>query len=181
MNSIFLILWSRLSRAIATVPDLGDRGVVMIAIAYTFFTLVFGLISGFLKWNPCRANRVIVRVVVTSLFAPAILEELAFRVLLLPYPSNYLSMSNLRWSIFSLLLFVIYHPVNALTFFPQGKETFFEPVFLALAAILGITCTIAYDRSGSLWLPVLIHWLAVVLWLLCFDGLQRLHFNRDRQ
>ena len=177
MNSIFLILWSRLSRAITTVPDLGDRSMVMVAIAYTFLTLVFGLLSGFLKWNPCRSNRVIVRVVVTSLLAPAILEELAFRVLLLPYPSSQLSMSNLRWSIFSLLLFVIYHPINALTFFPQGKETFFKPVFLGLAAILGIACTIVYYQSGSLWLPVLIHWLTVVLWLLCFDGLGRLHFN----
>ena len=177
MNSIFLILWSRLSRAIITVPDLGDRGVFMLAIAYAFLTLVLGIMFGFLDWNPCRSKRVIVRVVVTSLFAPAILEELAFRVLLLPYPSSQLSMSDLRWSMFSLLLFVIYHPLNALTFFPQGKQTFFEPLFLGLATILGITCTVVYYQSGSLWLPVLIHWLAVVLWLLCFNGLQQLYLN----
>ena len=180
MHSIFLILWLRLSQAITTRPDLGNLGVIMIAIAYAFLSLFLGLTSGFLEWNPCDSKRVIIRVVITSLFAPAILEELAFRVLLLPYSSGQLSVSDLRWSIFALLLFVIYHPANALTFFPQGRETFFDPLFLGLAGMLGITCTVVYYQSGSLWLPVLFHWLAVVLWLLCFGGLKRLHFNRDK-
>ncbi|MEL6500374.1 MAG: CPBP family glutamic-type intramembrane protease, partial [Cyanobacteria bacterium J06623_1] len=106
-----------------------------------------------------------------------------------------LSRSYLLWSGFSLLLFVIYHPLNALTFFPQGKETFFDPIFLSLAGILGLTCAIAYQQTGSLWLPVAIHqrsqqapsfyggvicdWLAVVFWLLCFDGLHRLKMDSN--
>jgi predicted Abi (CAAX) family protease len=80
------------------------------------------------------------------------------------------------WATLSLFLFVIYHPLNALTFFSQGRETFFDPIFLCLAAGLGIICTITYYQTGSLWLPVLIHWLVVVVWLLCFDGLTKLKF-----
>ena len=51
MNSIFLILWSRLSLAITTVPDLDDRGIAMVTIAYAFFTLVLGNVSRFLIDN----------------------------------------------------------------------------------------------------------------------------------
>ena len=178
MHLIFLILWSRLSRAITTAPDLANRGVLLVAIFGVFCTLIIGFVSSFLTWNLCRSKRAIVRIIITSLFAPAILEEIIFRVLLLPYPaSQTLSTNNVCWSILSLLVFVIYHPANALTFFPQGKETFLDPVFLTLAAILGTACTLAYNLSGSLWLPVLIHWLAVVLWLLCFGGLTKLHFD----
>ncbi|MEM8720927.1 MAG: CPBP family glutamic-type intramembrane protease [Cyanobacteria bacterium P01_G01_bin.39] len=99
------------------------------------------------------------------------LEELVFRGLILPYPDSSISLESYSiWSLFSLGLFIIYHPLNALTFFPQGRSVFFRPVFLVLAAALGIVCTITYWQTGSLWIPVIIHWLAVVLWLLCFGG-----------
>ena len=68
---------------------------------------------------------------------------------------------------------MIYHPVNALTFFPQGREIFFNPIFLSLATALGIACTVTYWQTGSLWIPVLIHWLAVVVWLVYFGGLKK--------
>ncbi|MEO1689929.1 MAG: CPBP family glutamic-type intramembrane protease [Cyanobacteria bacterium J06631_6] len=178
MNSIFLILGQRLGRAIATMPDLDHRNMLLMGLIYIFLTLLLGLTTGFLRWNPIASGRVIFRVVTTSLFAPAIIEELCFRVLPVPYPATEgLSRSYLLWSGFSLLLFVIYHPLNALTFFPQGKETFFDPIFLSLAGILGLTCAIAYQQTGSLWIPVAIHWLAVVFWLLCFDGLHRLKMD----
>ena len=95
----------------------------------------------------------------------------------MPYPdAQIMSKSDLIWSGFSLALFVIYHPLNALTFFPQGRPVFFSFHFLILAAALGATCNIAYWLSGSLWIPVLIHWLAVVFWLLCFGGLEKLNY-----
>jgi len=49
-----------------------------------------------------------------------------------------------------LATFVVYHPLNALTFYPVGRSTFMNPVFLLLAAILGVACSIAYLQSGSL-------------------------------
>jgi predicted Abi (CAAX) family protease len=72
-------------------------------------------------------------------------------------------------------MFIVYHPLNALSFFPKGLKTFFNWVFLVLAALLGIICSIAYLQSGSLWTPVVIHWLAVVIWLLLLGGYGKLY------
>ncbi|MFB2837851.1 type II CAAX prenyl endopeptidase Rce1 family protein [Floridanema evergladense] len=79
------------------------------------------------------------------------------------------------WGSLSLVLFIIYHPMNAVTFFPAGRKTFFNPIFLLLAAVLGIVCSVVYLQSGSLWLPVIIHWLVVVVWLVFLGGYKQLH------
>jgi predicted Abi (CAAX) family protease len=70
----------------------------------------------------------------------------------------------------SLTLFILYHPLNALTLYKAGNPTFFQPVFLGLSALLGLTCTIAYWLTGSLWTISLIHWVVVVIWLLYLNG-----------
>jgi predicted Abi (CAAX) family protease len=75
----------------------------------------------------------------------------------------------------SLVLFVVYHPLNALTFYPVGRSTFMNPVFLLLAAVLGVACSIAYLLFGSIWPAVAIHWLAVTAWLLLLGGYRRLY------
>ncbi len=72
-------------------------------------------------------------------------------------------------------MFIVYHPLNALSFFPRGLETFFNVIFLVLAALLGIVCSIAYIQSGSLWTAVGIHWFAVVVWLLLLGGYRKLY------
>jgi len=38
------------------------------------------------------------------------------------------------------------------------------------AGLLGAACTGAYARTGSIWPPVAIHWLTVVLWKVLFAG-----------
>ena len=178
MYLILLEISERLSRAIATFPDLGNPNLVAAIGVYALFMLVLGLTTGFLHWDLCRSKKTIVRVMATSFITPAILEELFFRVILLPYPSSKIA-PKLYFieSVFSLCLFVIYHPLNAITFFPQGRKTFFNPIFLILATALGIVCTLSYWQTGSLWLPVSIHWLSVVLWLLCFGGLNQLDYQ----
>lgn len=172
-----LIFFESLGKAIAP-PNCSNWTFLLIAICiYILFTLALGLVTSFLQWNLCTSLTTIARIIVTSLIAPAFLEEILFRVWLLPYPGDNISLHTyLTWGTLSLFLFVIYHPLNALTFFPQGRDTFFDPIFLCLAAGLGIICTIVYYQTGSLWLPVLIHWLTVVIWLVCFDGLTKLKF-----
>ncbi|XGV98198.1 MAG: CPBP family glutamic-type intramembrane protease [Leptolyngbya sp. BL-A-14] len=39
--------------------------------------------------------------------------------------------------------------------------------------MLGIICTLSYLKSGSLWMPVVMHWVIVVSWLLIFGGLEK--------
>ena len=173
--TIFLILWHRLNRGFSTFPHSFDTLNLAIAVGlYILFTLAVGWQSGFLTWQP-QPRKLILRVLATSLIAPALLEEAFFRVLLLPDPTSNISIFGFTArSILSLILFVLYHPLNAATAFPQGKSVFFNSIFLCLATALGIICTFTYWQTASIWFSVAIHWLAVVLWLLCFGGWEKL-------
>ncbi|MEH2045815.1 CPBP family glutamic-type intramembrane protease [Nostoc sp.] len=91
-------------------------------------------------------------------FLPAIVGELLFRVFLLPNPSEITNwFQGALWAIVNLLLFVLYHPLNAKTFYKAGIATFYNHVFLFLARFLGVICTVAYNLTGSLFAIVLIH------------------------
>jgi predicted Abi (CAAX) family protease len=83
----------------------------------------------------------------------------------------------LVWSSLSLSLFIIYHPLNASLFYHQAQKLFRQPIFLFLAGLLGIACTISYSLTGSLWPPVIIHWLVVIIWLSLLGGQQQLTEN----
>ena len=113
------------------------------------------------------------------LWLPAIVEEVVFRVLLIPHPTEGADvLTTSIWAIASLIVFVLYHPFNAITFYPAGYPTFFRAAFLLLAALLGITCTVAYLLTGSLWAIVLIHWAVVLVWLQLLGGLQKLGLRK---
>jgi predicted Abi (CAAX) family protease len=115
------------------------------------------------------------RLLLQLFFAPALVEELLFRCLLLPHPIEGASFGNTAIAIFiSTLLFVIYHPANALTFYRPGRPTFWDWRFLSLAGLLGLTCAIGYQLSSSLWPPVTIHWLVVSIWIIWGGGRARL-------
>lgn len=62
-------------------------------------------------------------------------------------------------------LFVVYHPLAARLWDRRQPAVFDDPRFLLQCALLGSACVLAYGFSGSLWAPVLIHWLAVAAWL----------------
>ena len=175
MRLIFLTLAVPWQEAISTVPNYYDlrHSIVSIGI-YILFALVLGWQSRFLSWKP-QPVAIVFRIAITSLIAPAILEELFFRVLLLSDPWDVSFKTYLLRSALSLLLFIIYHPLNALMFYPQGRNVFFDKIFLVLAASLGIVCTITYWQTGSIWLPVLIHWITVAVWLSYLGGSDKLN------
>lgn len=171
---------SRIVWSFCNVPTRGDwlQG-LCILLVYALVSISFGIWQGFFQRNLVLSKLVVIKVIATSLIAPALLEELFFRAVLLPHPvENTTLRSTLIWSTIGLFLFIVYHPLNGLTFFPQGRLTFFCPVFLTLAALLGLACTVAYLYTGSVWISVIIHWLAVIVWLLCLGGIDRLNFNR---
>lgn len=146
-------------------------------LVYTIIALPIGLKSGFLQLKIWSANYTEKSLLILRcLFLPAISEELFFRVLLIPHPieiTNWLIWA--LWALLSLILFIIYHPINASTFFKQAYETFFNRIFLCLATLLGIACTIAYVLTGSLFVIVMIHWIVVVVWLMAFAGMKKLN------
>ncbi|MFN6461946.1 MAG: type II CAAX prenyl endopeptidase Rce1 family protein [Nostoc sp. DedVER02] len=152
-------------------------------IFYSIIALPYGWRFGFLQLHFWSANWIDTSLLMLRcLFTPAIVEELFFRVILLPHPTeitNWLRWS--LWAIVSLVLFVLYHPLNAKTFFKAGNPTFFNRVFLTLTLCLGIICTVAYTLTGSLWVIVLIHWVVVVVWLIVFGGMKKLDNNQKNQ
>ncbi|MBE9107034.1 CPBP family intramembrane metalloprotease, partial [Nostoc cf. edaphicum LEGE 07299] len=175
-----------LNRTLASLvfPRLKDwLVVVVLLIIYSILALPYGWKFGFLQIELWSANCIDkCLLILRCLFSPAIVEELFFRVFLLPHPSeitNWLQWS--LWAIVSLLLFILYHPLNAKTFFKAGIPTFFNRVFLVLAAFLGIICTVAYTLTGSLFAIVLIHWIVVVVWLIVFGGIRKLDNNQKIQ
>lgn len=172
------VIFHRLSAAISTFPNL--EAWLYAAFLLLFFTLIslpIGFLDNFLHIDFVKGSwPTIIGITMISFVTPAVTEELFFRALLLPQTTEQLSVLGLGiWGCISLAMFIVYHPLNALSFFPRGLETFFNVVFLVLAALLGIVCSFAYLQSGSLWTPVMIHWLVVVVWLLCLGGYRKLY------
>jgi predicted Abi (CAAX) family protease len=143
-----------------------------ITLVYGAIALPLGLASGFLQWEVAIDNGKQLAIGMFYVFlGPAFTEELLFRVLLLPHPTEGVSLlAWLLWAILSLLFFLVYHPLNAHWFYPPGYPTFFQPMFLLLAGLLGVACTVVYALTGSLWGMVLIHWLVVMVWLFGLGG-----------
>jgi predicted Abi (CAAX) family protease len=150
--------------------------VVLLLVIYSAIAIPIGFKFKFLQIQIWSANWIDKSfLILRCLFMPAILEELVFRVFLLPHPTEIINWFNWVLSgLVSLLLFIAYHPLNAMTFFKKGLPTFFNLVFLGLAALLGLICTVAYAVTGSLWAIVLIHWAVVVVWLIVFGGIGKL-------
>ncbi|AFY46762.1 putative protease of the Abi (CAAX) family [Nostoc sp. PCC 7524] len=149
---------------------------------YSAIALTLGFQSGFLRWSLTSHQRMPqLAIALQSAISPAITEELVFRVLPLPHPIEVINWYQWGlWAALILFLFIIYHPLNAKTFFRAGFPTFLQPIFLTLAGILGLCCTVAYALTGCFWVIVLIHWIVVVVWLLGLGGQQHLLVNQTR-
>lgn len=141
-------------------------------VGYGLFALIFGRRTGFLKLETLKApRRRYVTLPLTLFMLPALGEEIVFRVLLVPHPTEpYTNARLLRTAGLSLTLFVVWHPLNGWVLSPDARDVLTDWRFLTLAAALGAVCTYAYRRTGSLWPPVLLHWLTVVLWMLLLGG-----------
>lgn len=102
------------------------------------------------------------------LLLPALLEEVLFRVLPNPHPSEFAGRVRVWTSAaLSLAAYVLLHPLGNLL--SAGQAPFTAPAFLLLVALLGSACLLLYRRSGSLWPPLMLHWLVVTGWL-AFGG-----------
>lgn len=177
LGDLAKVVFYRVYEAFLTVPRIEDWFVcAAILVVYTLIALPIGWRWGFLHFKVEKSMVVVLGVILGSLLRPAFSEELFFRVLFLPHKSeNFSILSFWGWMLLSLICFIVYHPLNAISFFPVGKEVFFEPVFLFLAAVLGVGCTVVYWCSGSVWPAVVLHWVVVVVWLLLFGGYERLY------
>ncbi len=92
---------------------------------------------------------------------PAIAEELVFRVLLLPSALEGVSLLAMApWIALSVGLFVAWHGIRLGSRSQPGRWRTVAPPAALRLTLLGTACAVAFVASGSLWPPVLLHWLA---------------------
>ena len=102
---------------------------------------------------------------------PALLEESFFRGILIPNNTKQRGAKTILFvTLLSATLFTLWHPLNALTVNPGAQALFCDPYFLAIVFCLGIICSLSYILSRSLWVPIIIHWLTVVVWVIFLGG-----------
>jgi predicted Abi (CAAX) family protease len=172
------MLINRVVGACTTLPSANDwieAGTLLLLLILIAFP--FGWRTGFLsrQFKPLPP-RTAVGFTIVSFFSPAMTEEIVFRVLPVPHPTESAGwQQKLLWSAISLIVFVLYHPVRTWLLPTQRNRVFLDRRFLVLSGQLGLFCTIAYLNSGSLWPSVLIHWLFVAVWLVLLGGYQCLH------
>lgn len=145
---------------------------VVVFLIYMAVALPIGFSSGFFTIHILTTNIWIMTALPVSLFfVPSLFEEIVFRGLLLPHRSRGISGRPLFFcAAFSIVAFIVWHPLNAMTINPTAYAMFTDPVFLCLAALMAIACTITYLKTGSLWVPIAIHWLTVVVWVFFLNG-----------
>jgi predicted Abi (CAAX) family protease len=171
----------RLWAGISTLPTIADWTIAATTLLiYGTIAILIGRSTKFLSLNLPNSLKELLKPSIIQQLAklfilPAFVEEIIFRCLLIPHPIETAIATEIwRSSIVSLILFIIYHPLNAFTFYPPGKQTFIDWRFLTLAGLLGIACTIAYLLTSSLWVSIVIHWLVVFTWLEFLGGKNRL-------
>ena len=162
-----------LKRGLITVPK-GSAILfsVVVFLIYMAVAIPIGFCSGFFAIETLQTDIWVMLVLPISLFfVPSLFEEIIFRGLLLPHRSRGISNRPLFfYSAFSVVAFIVWHPLNAMTINPAAYSMFTDPVFLCLAALMAIACTITYLKTGSIWVPIAIHWLTVVVWVFFLNG-----------
>lgn len=162
------VIWARARGAITTWPDAGGWRFTAAVGALTLAAMAaVGFSTGFYVLTPTKTQGLALRLGLV-LLAPAIGEELPFRVLPIPGRNE----TDRPWLALALVtpVFIAWHVLEALTFIPVARGVFLRPDFLACAGVLGLGCGIVRWRTSSLWPAVALHWLAVTIWQTWLGG-----------
>ena len=163
----------RALRALTTWPNARawrDSGWALLWFA--LFALATGFATRFFQAQPTAMPPLKFLGVMVILFVfPGITEELIFRGLVLPHPSeDGFEPRRRRSLVVSILIFIVWHIGNAWLIFPAARPVFWDWRFLLIVTGLGWACGWSYQRTGSIWPPVIIHWFIVVVWKACLGG-----------
>ena len=137
---------------------------------YFFIAAIIGISGETFRFEMLDSKLVYILPITLFVF-PSLLEESFFRGVLIPIDTRDKGKSGvIFFTMLSTIAFVLWHPLNALTINPKACEVFLDPYFLIITGLLGITCSISYIYSRSIWLAILVHWLTVVIWVLFLGG-----------
>lgn len=153
-----------------TAPTREAGASVACFIAYAALALPLGFRWGVLEFTLAEGE-VFLYMPFSLLIFPSLLEETFFRGILIPRNTRDRGAGwILFFALFSAGVFVAWHPLNALTINPGAAEIFLNPWFLLITFLLGLSCSLGYIWSRSLWTPVLMHWITVLVWVLFLGG-----------
>src|SRR5688572_22919056 len=125
--------------AVATMPDAKAWRRAAFEAAWLIpLLLVAGFAGGLMEWGWTEQPALLLRLALVAIVAPAIGEELLFRAALLPPPGR---RAPLWRYVLPLLLFVAWHPAQALLLAPRWGEIVLDPWFLACVVLLGTALT----------------------------------------
>lgn len=132
--------------------------------------VLVGFSTALLKFDPISLNKMPILLFILFFF-PSLFEELFFRGILISRDIVQRGcQESMHAIVISTIVFVLWHPVNALAFNHTAIPLFLNPFFLIIVAALGITCAYSYVVSRSIWVPVIIHWITVAIWILFLGG-----------
>ena len=139
-------------------------------ILFAAIAMTIGFSTGLLAFVSLESDLIYV-LPFAMFFFPSLFEEILFRGLLIPNDTVLRGTKTiLKRSLFSSIIFVLWHPLNALTINPGAKNFFLDPWFLLIVFVLGMICSLGYIFSRSLWVPTIMHWLTVLVWVLFLGG-----------
>lgn len=143
---------------------------LLLTIAYGVIALITGFASNLFEVGLVESKFVFLLPFLLFVF-PSLFEEAFFRGVLIPHNTKEKGYKNIVfYTLLSTLIFVLWHPLGALTINPAAREIFLNPSFLFIVFCLGLVCSLSYIYSKSLWWPIAIHWLTVLLWVLFLGG-----------
>lgn len=157
-------------KGLQTKPKFFSIKIILPLLIFTFISLYYGFISSLFEISFLQTNSLFLIPFILFVF-PSLLEEIFFRGILIP--NDLKEQSNLKIYLYivgSTLLFVIWHPLNALTINPSAVDFFLDGRFLLITTFLGLVCGYTYVHSRSLWVPIVIHWLTVLAWVVFLGG-----------
>lgn len=147
-----------------------------LALSLSLF-LLFGLSAFFVGsrgdlFEIKMLNSRLIYIVPLSLFIfPSLLEEAFFRGILIPNNTKDKGLKAQFIATFtSAISFTLWHPLNAVTVNVNARALFLNPYFLMIVFSLGILCSVTYIYSKSLWVPIMLHWGTVLMWVLFLGG-----------
>ena len=154
--------------ALSTVPDERAWRRLLFEASWSLpAALLLVWLGGLAEFGWTDDPNLLIRLALVAIIAPALGEELLFRVALLPSPGELAPWWRVAVPI---LLFVLWHPPQALLFGPEWGEVVLNSWFLAAVAVMGTALTRLYRATRSIWPPVLLHWTAVVGWKAFFGA-----------
>lgn len=170
MNILFTYLTNNFWAGLKTSPLCQWRRSILIAVAYAAPALGLAVLYGLIEPGVVEARLFLILPISLFVF-PSFLEEAFFRGVLIPRNVREKSAATvIGYTLLSTVAFVLWHPLNALTINPTAQDFFLDPGFLLIVFLLGLGCSLSYIYSRSLWTPILLHWLTVLIWVLFLGG-----------